>query len=243
MSLLYIHHIHLLHIHAMGVPEDVTLLEFDGTSQKAPKVQQPKPEAQDVQLTRRSGGWVPGSQAVQLCERQAPEHYKPPNFWNIIKYYVISIVALSDRCWMKTLVALISNPCPDTTIWILSSSESSRMLSPTLSGRSRVISCHLRAIRIYMWQGWLYLLSEKGTWLNLNKDRTKACRFAMTPSVSIKIRFLEPFLFMLNACLSLSWPGPSAWPWIQVAQLGRGSGKYKVRLKREPYVWVQGQVI
>jgi hypothetical protein len=29
-------------------------------------------------------------------------------------------------------------------------------------------------------------------------------------SVSIKDRFLEPFLFMLNACLSLSWQGASA---------------------------------
>jgi hypothetical protein len=41
----------------------------------------------------------------------------------------------------------------------------------------------------------------------LNKDRAEACRCAVTPSVSIKDRFLEPFLFMLNACLSLSWPG------------------------------------
>jgi hypothetical protein len=29
----------------------------------------------------------------------------------------------------------------------------------------------------------------------------------LSPSVSIKDRFLEPFLFMLNACLSLSWSG------------------------------------
>jgi hypothetical protein len=29
----------------------------------------------------------------------------------------------------------------------------------------------------------------------------------LSPSVSIKDRFLEPFLFMLNACLTLSWPG------------------------------------
>jgi hypothetical protein len=30
----------------------------------------------------------------------------------------------------------------------------------------------------------------------------------LSPSVSIKHRFLEPFLFfMLNACLSLSWLG------------------------------------
>jgi hypothetical protein len=32
----------------------------------------------------------------------------------------------------------------------------------------------------------------------------------LSPSVSIKDRFLEPFLVMLNACLSLSWLGPSA---------------------------------
>jgi hypothetical protein len=29
----------------------------------------------------------------------------------------------------------------------------------------------------------------------------------VTPPVSIKDRFLEYFLFMLNACLSLSWLG------------------------------------
>jgi hypothetical protein len=33
------------------------------------------------------------------------------------------------------------------------------MLSPALSGRSRVISYHLRAIGIYIWHCWLYLLS------------------------------------------------------------------------------------
>jgi hypothetical protein len=43
MSLLCIHGIHLLHTHAIGVPEDVTLLEFDGTSQEALEVQQPEP--------------------------------------------------------------------------------------------------------------------------------------------------------------------------------------------------------
>jgi hypothetical protein len=32
----------------------------------------------------------------------------------------------------------------------------------------------------------------------------------LSPSVSIKDRFLESFLVMLNACLSLSRPGPSA---------------------------------
>jgi hypothetical protein len=73
--------------------------------------------------TRSSGGvahriragrghrWLPGPHLVQFHERQAPKHYKSPNFWNAIKYYVIYIVALSYRCWMKTLAALISNPC------------------------------------------------------------------------------------------------------------------------------------
>jgi hypothetical protein len=28
----------------------------------------------------------------------------------------------------------------------------------------------------------------------------------LSPSVSIKDQFLEPFLFMLNTCLTLSWP-------------------------------------
>jgi hypothetical protein len=62
----------------------MTLLEFDGTSQEAPEVQQPKPEARDVQLAAEEPGDVvvecPDAQAVQLCERQAPEHYKSPNF-------------------------------------------------------------------------------------------------------------------------------------------------------------------
>jgi hypothetical protein len=39
MSLLCIHDIHLVYMHEISVPEDVTLLEFDGMSQQAPKVQ------------------------------------------------------------------------------------------------------------------------------------------------------------------------------------------------------------
>jgi hypothetical protein len=44
MSLLCIHDIHLVHMHAIGVPEGVTLLEFNRTRQGAPEVQQPEPE-------------------------------------------------------------------------------------------------------------------------------------------------------------------------------------------------------
>jgi hypothetical protein len=50
------------------------------------------------------------------------------------------------------------------------------MLSSALSGRSRVISCHLRAIGIYVWYGWLYLLSWKRTLYNMNEDRAEVCK-------------------------------------------------------------------
>jgi hypothetical protein len=58
-----------------------------------------------------------------------------------------------------------------------------------------------------MWHGWLYLLSWKRTWFNLKKDRMEACRFAVTPSMSIKDRFAVRPLVILNACLSISWSG------------------------------------
>jgi hypothetical protein len=104
-------------MHAIGVSEDVTLLEVGGKSQEAPEVQQPEPKALEVQLIAREQGEV----VVEF-----PDH-KPCNFvkgkpQSIIslliskmqlKYYVIFIVAVSYSCWMKTHVALISNPCPD----------------------------------------------------------------------------------------------------------------------------------
>jgi hypothetical protein len=57
-------------MHAIGVPEGVTLLEFDETSQEAPEVQQPEPEAQDMQLVVKELGDM-----VVEC----PDH-KPCNF-------------------------------------------------------------------------------------------------------------------------------------------------------------------
>jgi hypothetical protein len=68
-------------MHAIGVLEGVTLLEFDGTSQEAPEVQQPKPEAQDVQLAAEEPGDV-----VVEC----PDH-KPCNF---VKSNPRSIISL-----------------------------------------------------------------------------------------------------------------------------------------------------
>jgi hypothetical protein len=104
-------------MHAIGVLEGVTLLEFYGTSHEAPEVQQSEPNAQEVQLVPREPREV-----VVEC----PDH-KPCNFVKgkrqgiigllickmQLKYYVIYIVVLRYRCWMKTLVALIFNPCPD----------------------------------------------------------------------------------------------------------------------------------
>jgi hypothetical protein len=68
-------------MHAIGVLEGVTLLEFDGTSQEAPEVQQPEPEAQDVQLAAEEPGDV-----VVEC----PDH-KPCNF---VKSKPRSIISL-----------------------------------------------------------------------------------------------------------------------------------------------------
>jgi hypothetical protein len=69
-------------MHAIVVPEGVTLLEFDGTSQEASEVQQPEPEAQDVQLTVKELGDV-----VVEC----PDH-KPCNFVKGKPRSIISLI-------------------------------------------------------------------------------------------------------------------------------------------------------
>jgi hypothetical protein len=109
---LCIHDIYLVHMHAIGVPEGVTLLEFEELSEE----QQPNTEDSGGAAFRRSARrgrrWVPGPSSVQLCERQAPEHYKPPNFWNAIKVLMLYIVALSLGVGWKHLLYWLSNPCP-----------------------------------------------------------------------------------------------------------------------------------
>jgi hypothetical protein len=93
------------------------LLEFDGTSQEAPEVQQPEPEAQEVQLVVEESGNV----VVEYLDHKSCNFVKgkPRSIVNLLtsemrlKYHVIYIVVLSYRCWMKTLAALISDPCPD----------------------------------------------------------------------------------------------------------------------------------
>ena len=60
---------------------------------------------------------MPRSPSVQLYERQAPEHIKPPNFRNavtlLLLYIYIYIVALSLGVGCKQLLHWSSNPCPD----------------------------------------------------------------------------------------------------------------------------------
>jgi hypothetical protein len=53
-------------MHAIGVPEGVTFLEFDGTNPEAPEVQQPEPEAQEVQRAAE----VPGEVVVECSDHK-----------------------------------------------------------------------------------------------------------------------------------------------------------------------------
>jgi hypothetical protein len=69
-------------MHAIGVPEGVTLLEFDGTSQEAPEVQQPEPGVQEVQGT----GEVPDEVVVDF-----PDHV-PCNFMKGKPRSIISLL-------------------------------------------------------------------------------------------------------------------------------------------------------
>jgi hypothetical protein len=66
-------------MHAIGVPEGVTLLEFDGTSQEAPEVQQPEPEAQEMQLAVEEPGDV-----VVECSDHKPCNFIKGKPWSII---------------------------------------------------------------------------------------------------------------------------------------------------------------
>jgi hypothetical protein len=119
LSLLYIHDIHLLHIHAIGIPEGMTLLEFDGMSQEASDLQQPEPKVQEVQ----SAGEVLDEVVIDC-----PDHI-PCNFMKGKPRSIISlppsemqlstmlyIVALSDRCLMKPLAAYVPYACPESTL-------------------------------------------------------------------------------------------------------------------------------
>jgi hypothetical protein len=71
-----------VHIHAIGIPEGVTLLEFNGTSQEALEVQQPKPGVQEVQ----PAGEVPDKVIIDY-----PDHV-PCNFVKGKPQSIISLI-------------------------------------------------------------------------------------------------------------------------------------------------------
>jgi hypothetical protein len=80
-----------VHIHAIGVPEGVTLLEFEGLCQE--EQQQPTPEVQEVQ----PAGEVPDKVIVD-CRDHVPCNFmkgKPRSIISLLisknanKYYVI----------------------------------------------------------------------------------------------------------------------------------------------------------
>jgi hypothetical protein len=77
MSLLCVHDIYLVHIHAIGVPKGVTLLEFEETCPEEP--QQPTPEVQVVQ----PAGEVP-DKAVIDCPDHVPCNFVKGKPWSII---------------------------------------------------------------------------------------------------------------------------------------------------------------
>ena len=83
-----------MHRHAIGVPEGVTLLEFEEPSEQ----QQPTPEVQEVQPS----GEVPDEVAVEcpdhrpcnFVKRQAPKYIKSPNFRNAVIVLLLHIYIL-----------------------------------------------------------------------------------------------------------------------------------------------------
>ena len=95
MSFICIHDIYLVHRHAIGVPEGVTLLEFEEPSEQ----QQPTPEVQEVQPS----GEVPDEVTVECLDHRPCTFVKgkPRSILSLLiskmelhYYYYISIYIL-----------------------------------------------------------------------------------------------------------------------------------------------------
>jgi hypothetical protein len=95
-------------MHAIGVPEGVTLLEFEEPSGEQ---QSPTSEVQEVQPS----GEVPDEVAVE-CPDYRPCNFvkgKPRSILSLLifemqlKYYCYIYYCIKFRCWMKTLAALV----------------------------------------------------------------------------------------------------------------------------------------
>jgi hypothetical protein len=139
-----IHEIHLVHIHAIGVLRIVVRAKLRKTwTPKLESIREPEVQSEE---TWGNAGTVREARpkAVLVYLRQAPEHYKPPTFKQLI-IYVICIVALSGRSCLEPLLHYII-PCPDILIHESYVDRIVYMLSPALLGRlCQVISYHLQS--------------------------------------------------------------------------------------------------
>ena len=98
-----------MHRHAIGVPEGVTLLEFEEPSEQ----QQPTPEIQEEQPS----GEVPDEVAVE-CPDHRPCNFvkgKPRSILSLLfselqlQYYYYIYCCIKFRCWMQTFAALVTH--------------------------------------------------------------------------------------------------------------------------------------
>ena len=104
-----------MHRHAIGVPEGVTLLEFEKPSGEQ---QQPTPEVQEVQPL----GEVPDEVAIECLDHRLCNFVKGKSRsvlslliseMQLVLLLHIYIVALSLGVGCKHLLHWLSNPCPD----------------------------------------------------------------------------------------------------------------------------------
>jgi hypothetical protein len=124
--------------------------------------------------------WVSQSRAIFIRERQVPEHSKPHTLrkqWVYMCY--LCIVALSYRSWLETLAALI---CPllvqYTCLESYLSAGSNSCLAMLYTGRSRVISYHLRHIGSIESRLAIFAIVKKTMWLN-EWGRAESCRLVL----------------------------------------------------------------
>ena len=109
--LVCIHDSYAMHMHAIGVSEGVTLLEFE---QGLPEEQQ---QVKEQEVQGPEGGV---NEEVLECPDHQPSTFlkgKPRSILSLLCFennyfeYLYMFDALSDRSWMQTLVAYLSIPC------------------------------------------------------------------------------------------------------------------------------------
>jgi hypothetical protein len=117
----YIHEIHWVHIHAIGVPRIMSRAKSrKAWTLKLESVREPEVQSDeaggDVGTVLEAEPWT-----IFFRLRQTPEHYKPPTFKVIIYIYTcyICIVVLLYRSWLETLAALITLLVQQIEPWIL----------------------------------------------------------------------------------------------------------------------------